>query len=84
MTAQIQNRTSCLMGVDTQMLYRIALQNMQRVMPAQINSITQIIEDLNAFGEEPDEDRGEEDAPFLCVDNVQVSMGPPACSIQEC
>ena len=57
-----------LWGVDTQMLYRIALQNMQRVMPAQINSITQIIEDLKcAFGEEPDEDRGEEDAPFYVL-----------------
>ena len=43
MTAQIQNEHLALWGVDTQMLYRIALQNMQRVMPAQINSITQII-----------------------------------------
>ena len=68
MTAQIQNEHLALWGVDTQMLYRIALQNMQRVMPAQINSITQIIEDLKcAFGEEPDEDRGEEDAPFYVL-----------------
>ena len=68
MTAQIQNEHLALWGVDTQMLYRIALQNMQRVMPAQINSITQIIEDLKcAFGEEPDEDRGEEDDPFYVL-----------------
>ena len=76
MTAQIQNEHLALWGVDTQMLYRIALQNMQRVMPAQINSITQIIEDLKcAFGEEPDEDRGEEDAPFYVLTTSEVSMG---------
>ena len=81
MTAQIQNEHLALWGVDTQMLYRIALQNMQRVMPAQINSITQIIEDLKcAFGEEPDEDRGEEDAPFYVL-TTSSGINGAACML---
>lgn len=50
-------------------------------MPAQINSITQIIEDLKcAFGEEPDEDRGEEDAPFYVL-TTSSGINGAACML---
>lgn len=65
MTAQLNNEHFALWEVDVQTLYRNALQNMQRVMPAVIKSMKEIMNSLRMVcEEESNEDEREEATPF--------------------
>ena len=79
MVAQIQKGHLDLWEVDVQVLYKVALQNMQRVMPAEIKSINEIIHNLRCtYGEEIEEDGKE--PPFYVLSTVSGINGA-ACML---
>lgn len=68
MTAQIRNEHLDLWGVDLQALYKIALQNMQRVMPAEIRSMEEIVNRMGCIcGERTDSHESREEAQFYVL-----------------
>lgn len=79
MVAQIQNEHLALWETDVQVLYNVALQNMQRVMPAEIKGMNEIIHNLRcAYGEKMEEDEGE--SPFYVLSTVSGINGA-ACML---
>ena len=90
MTAQIRNEHLALWEVDAQTLYRNALDNMQRSMPAVIKSMKEIMDGLRKAceeewgGEEQDEETqdGEEmeDTPFYVLSTASGINGA-ACML---
>ncbi|MCD8170589.1 MAG: DUF5688 family protein, partial [Clostridiales bacterium] len=79
MGAQIQNEHLALWETDVQVLYNVALQNMQRVMPAEIKGMNEIMHNLRcACGEKMEEDEGE--SPFYVLSTVSGINGA-ACML---
>lgn len=81
MVAQIQNEHLTLWGVDAQTLYRAALQNMQRVMPAEIKNMKGILENPGcAYGEEVEAYESEGEPPFYVLSTASGINGA-ACML---